>query len=83
MKDKMTGVEVKIAILQEKVNRISENELVHLSADIKKVDEKVDNLAERVENRFDSIDTKLARYSGGIAVIVILADWLLRLLFGK
>ena len=35
MKDKMTGVEVKIAILQEKVNRISENELVHLSADIR------------------------------------------------
>ncbi len=72
-----------IEVLKEQVRIIRDNELKHLAEDVKRVDNKVDKLAEQFEGRFEAMEVKIAKYSGGIAVIIVLADWLIKIITGK
>lgn len=90
MAKKPFNYDSEIALLQERVFNIKNNELQHLAEDIKRVDKKVDDIAsenqkshEKFETKIDDLKTQISKFTGGAAVIVILADWLLRLLTGK
>ena len=59
--------DIKIAVIQEKVNNI---EAWQNNADI--------NHFPTIEKRFDGVELKIARWGGGIAVLVILVPLLIK-----
>lgn len=73
MKSNKTNA-VEIAVLQEQVKTIKENDLVHLAQKVDKVDQKVDELGTNFESRFDALDRKVAKWGGGLAVIVVIIE---------
>lgn len=84
MKRNGTQDKIDIALLKQSLDVIKSNDLVHLAADIKElkednqVDHKefTDNIA-RVEEKVDKISNKIAYWSGGMAVVIIIVEWIL------
>lgn len=60
--------DIAIAILQEQVKNIKDNDLKHLSDDIQGVKEDVKEVHDKVEK----ISNKLYYWSGGLAVLMVL-----------
>lgn len=86
------GVQTKIdiGILQEQMRTIKENDLAHLTADVKEVkgDIKevkgdIKEVSEKFEARFDKLSTQIAKFAGGIAVLVVIAQYIIKLLTGS
>lgn len=61
------SVEIKVARLEVQVDEIKNNHLVHLAADVKEI-----------QKAQAKTDLKIAYWSGGIGVVVILAEILIK-----
>lgn len=84
------NLESEMVLMQERIFSMKNNELVHLADDIRRVDNKVDKIAaenqrshENFEKKIDDLRITIAKYSGGIAVIIVLCDWLIKIVTGK
>lgn len=69
---------ITIALHEERIKNLSSNVDLIMTNHLPHIQDAVDKLAEKTEEKFSSIEKKLAYWSGGIAVIVVLAQYLLK-----
>lgn len=64
---------IDVAVLQEKIRQIKDNDLVHLAAQVEEVDRKVVSFGEKFEHRMDSTDLKIMKIMtiGGLLLVAV------------
>lgn len=69
---------IQIALHEERIQNLSSDVKLIMSNHLPHIQEAVDKLSEKTDERFSSIEKKLAYWSGAIAVVIIIAQYVLK-----
>ena len=71
---------IKIAVLQEQMKNIKENDLVHIREDIASLKTSFDVFKDKFEEKIDAMKWQLAKLIGGIIVLGVAVNIIINLL---
>lgn len=76
----MNEDKIQIAIHEERIKNLSEDVSAIKTNHLPHIQEAVDELSKKTQESFNSINTKLAYWAGAIAVIVVVAQFIVPLI---
>lgn len=68
------ATKIDIALLKQKVQQISENELAHIREDLKDIRAQIQSTHEKI----DRLGLKVAYYGGALMVVIMIFEYLFR-----
>lgn len=69
---------IQVALHEERIQNLSSNVKLIMENHLPHIQEAIDELSKNTDVRFNSIEKKLAYWAGAIAVIVVVAQYLLK-----
>jgi len=67
---------IQVALHEERIRNLSDDMKLVMTNHLPHIQDAVDSLSRRTDERFNSIEKKLAYWAGAIAVIVVVAQFI-------